>query len=82
MLRAGKLAPVLLPVLPVLGHPPADTGDVFAPLVRKFRRVHQAFYLKARMDILLAVYEGISERVVGRTYALQKNNQSSSLVQN
>jgi len=68
---ARNLVPVPLPALPVLGPPPADFGDDNSPLVSKFRRVRRAFYLKAWMGILLAVYEGISERIAGhgRTHA-------------
>ena len=61
---ARNLVLVPLPALPVLGPPLADSGDGNSPLVRKFRSVRQAFYPKARMEILLAVYEGISERIV------------------
>ena len=68
---ARNQVPVPLPALPVLGPPPADSGDESSPLVREFRRVRRAFYLKARMEILLAFYEGISEFIVGRTHALQ-----------
>ena len=79
----SSLVPVPLPALPVLGPQPADSVDDNSPLVRKFRRVRRAFYLKARMEILLAVYEGISEhcdRIVGRTHAFQNNQ--FSVVQN
>ena len=61
---ARNLVPVPLPALPVLGPPPADSGDDNSPLD-----------LKARLEILLAVYEGISERIVGSTRALQNNRQ-------
>jgi hypothetical protein len=70
---ARNLVPVPLPILPVLGSPPAGDGDDDSPLVRKFRRVRRTLYLRARLEILLAVYEGISERIVGRTYALQNS---------
>ena len=50
-------------------------------MVRKFRRVRQTLYHKARLETLLAVYEGITERVFGRTYALRSNSQYHLRVQ-
>ena len=72
---ARNLVPVPMPIQPARPRPPADSEDDDSPQVRKFRRVRHAFYLKARTEILLAVYEGISERITGRTYALQNNPQ-------
>jgi hypothetical protein len=69
---ARNLVPVPLPILPTLGSPPA--GDDDSPLIRKFRKLRQSLYHKARLEISLAVYEGIAERVFGRTHALRSNN--------
>ena len=56
-----------------VGVPRADSEDDNSSRVRKFRRVRHAYYLKARTEVPLAVYEGISERIIGRTFALQNN---------
>lgn len=70
---ARNLVPVPVPIQSARGFPAADSEDDNSPRVRKFRRVRHAYYLKARTEVLLAVYEGISERIVGRTFALQNN---------
>ena len=58
------------PILPNRG-PAADLED--DTLIQRFKRLRSRLFLSARLTVLTAVYEGVTERVYGRTFSLRTN---------
>ena len=62
--------PVPLPVLPSLADAnPPDEHD--SQQVVRFKRLRGQIFVQARLHLLTAVYEAVTHRVYGRTFALQ-----------
>jgi hypothetical protein len=67
---ARNYIPVPLPVLPSLAD--ADSpDDRDSPQVVRFKRLRGQIFVQARLHLLTAVYEAVTHRVYGRTFALQ-----------
>ena len=67
---ARNQIPVPLPVLPSLADAnPPDEHD--SQQVVRFKRLRGQIFVQARLHLLTAVYEAVTHRVYGRTFALQ-----------
>ena len=61
------------PILPNRG-PAAHAADLEDDtLIQRFKRLRSRLFLSARLTVLTAVYEGVTERVYGRTFSLRTN---------
>ena len=71
---ARSRVPVPQPIIPVLGAPAAlAAAQADKTLFERFKRLRSSYFVHARLAVLTAVYEGVSERVYGRTHALRTN---------
>jgi len=71
---ARSRVPVPQPIIPVLGAPAAlAAAQADKTLIERFKRLRSSYFVHARLAVLTAVYEGVSERVYGRTHALRTN---------
>ena len=46
-------------------------ADHAAPQIQTFKRLRQKFFRQSTQEVLVAILEGVCERVFGRTYAMQ-----------
>jgi hypothetical protein len=64
------------PLLPNRG-PAAHAAELEDDtLIQRFKRLRSSLFLSARLTVLTAVYEGVTERVYGRTFSLRTNPRS------
>ena len=63
------------PIVPVRAAPAAQVAALAdQPLIARCRRPRPSVSVNARLAVLTAVYEGLSERFDGRTNALRNNS--------
>jgi hypothetical protein len=78
---ARNQVPVPLPVLPSLAdaNPPNERDS---PQDVRFKRLRGHIFVQAQLQLLTAVYEEVTHRVYGRTFALQADAQNWETLHN